>query len=223
MLKQFQFSRRRTATPSDGQDGSNRAVAPLDLKKPESEKPEYTSLAQVEEAVKKAKSRPSLSLKARAVNYLSRREHSRLELTRKLALHAESEDQVSKVLDDLAQQGFFSETRFAESLVTRRAARFGTLRVRQEMQQHRLSIELMEPLLADLKQSEISRAQAVWFKRFGAEPRLASESSKDEAVENARQQRFLAQRGFSAEAIQVVLRRARQSIKAHDSDQNCEN
>ena len=43
--------------------------------------------------------RQPLSLKARALGYLSRREHSRAELRRKLAPHAESADEVEALLD----------------------------------------------------------------------------------------------------------------------------
>ena len=44
---------------------------------------------------------PGLSLKGRALKYLAAREHSRLELTRKLAAHAESPEQIDAVLDEI--------------------------------------------------------------------------------------------------------------------------
>ena len=44
---------------------------------------------------------PPLSLKARALRFLSMREHSRLELGRKLARHAEEGDDVEALLDFL--------------------------------------------------------------------------------------------------------------------------
>ena len=46
---------------------------------------------------------PTLSLKGRALRFLSMREHSRLELGRKLAKYAEEGDDVEALLDFLEQ------------------------------------------------------------------------------------------------------------------------
>ena len=65
------------------------------------------------------------SLKMRAVGYLSRREHARAELARKLAPHAEDPAEIEAVLDALEKEGWLSTERFAQSLVHRRASRQG--------------------------------------------------------------------------------------------------
>ena len=70
-----------------------------------------------------------LSLKGRALRYLSAREHSRAELERKLASHEEEPGQLARVLDELLAKGFISEQRVAESVVNRRAPRMGSLRI----------------------------------------------------------------------------------------------
>ncbi|HLT27498.1 MAG TPA: recombination regulator RecX, partial [Zeimonas sp.] len=49
--------------------------------------------------------RPEPTLKARALRALARREHSRVELERKLAPHAESSEQLEALLDRLAETG----------------------------------------------------------------------------------------------------------------------
>ena len=72
------------------------------------------------EAGPRASRRPTLSLKGRALKYLAAREHSRVELTRKLAPHAESPEQVSQVLDELEQKGWLSAQRQAASSSSRR-------------------------------------------------------------------------------------------------------
>jgi regulatory protein len=46
------------------------------------------------------------SLKGRALQLLSRREHSRAELERKLAKHEEEPGQLRRALDELAARGF---------------------------------------------------------------------------------------------------------------------
>ena len=142
--------------------------------------------------------RPGLSLKGRALKLLSQREHSRLELSRKLAPHAESAEQVQLLLDEFERGGFLSSQRFAESLAHRRAPRFGLRRIEQELDAHRLDAAVAGPVLQGLRDTERERALGAWRKRFG-------EAAAD-AAGRAKQYRFLAQRGFTADAIHWVMR-----------------
>lgn len=142
-----------------------------------------------------------LSLKGRALRLLSQREHSRLELSRKLAAHAESPEQLETLLDALEQEKWLSAERFAQSVAHRRGERFGVRRIQQELQAHRLEAGATAGVIDALSQSERERAFAIWARRFGV---LATEP-----IERARQQRFLLQRGFSGDTITWVLRRAR--------------
>jgi len=141
--------------------------------------------------------RPPLSLKGRALAALARREYSRLELARKLRPHAESVEQLDAVLDALEAGKLLSNARFAESLAHRRAERFGVARVKQELKAHQLAPELIAEQVGLLRDSEFERARNVWLKRFG-EPPL-------DAQAHARQMRFLAARGFSADVIRCVV------------------
>lgn len=63
--------------------------------------------------------RPQPSLKGRALRLLSQREHSRLELERKLAEHETEPGQLAKALDELQARGFISEERVIESVIHR--------------------------------------------------------------------------------------------------------
>ena len=137
------------------------------------------------------------SLKARAVDLLSRREHSRLELARKLARYAEDATEVDAVLSDLESQGLLSNDRFANSLVHRRAGKLGTSRIVQELRQHGVSAEQVAELRGSLRESEESRARAVWQKRYGKAPA--------DAAERAKQMRFLAARGFGTDTIRKIM------------------
>lgn len=141
------------------------------------------------------------SLKARALRYLAAREHSRQELARKLVSHAGEGDDVEAILDWLQQQKFLSDERFAESLVHRRAARFGSVRVVSELQRHGLDESTVAAMKSALVAGEDERAWTVWLRKFG--------SPATDAAGLAKQLRFLQQRGFSHSAIQSVLRRAR--------------
>ena len=141
--------------------------------------------------------RSERSLKARAVDFLSRREHSRLELGRKLARYTADSNEVDAVLSDLEKQGLLSNDRFARSLVHRRAGKLGTSRIVQELRQHGVSAEQVAELRGDLRESEESRARAVWQKRYGRAP--------VDAADKARQMRFLAARGFGTDVIRKVM------------------
>jgi regulatory protein len=139
---------------------------------------------------------PGLSLKARALQWLSRREHSRQELRTKLRRLASDEPaEVEAVLDQLVEQGHLSDARFVEARVHTRHARFGNRRIELELRQHGLapSPELRQQLRA----TEVARAYDVWRKKFGQ--RAA------DAAGRARQARFLAARGFSAEVVRRIV------------------
>ena len=139
-----------------------------------------------------------MSLKGRAIRYLAAREHSRAELTRKLAPHAESPEQVSQLLDELEAKGLLSAQRFADAMLHRKAAKFGAARLQAELAQHQLPADIAREAAQALRDTEFERAHALWVRRYGEIP----ESPEDKA----RQMRFLAGRGFSSEVIRRVVR-----------------
>jgi len=137
------------------------------------------------------------SLKMRAVGYLSRREHAREELARKLAAYADDADEVEAVLDALEKEGWLSTERFAQSLVHRRASRQGAARIVQELRQHGVDDNQVAELRDQLRATEYDRALEVWKKRFDVKP-------ADRAA-YAKQARFLASRGFAHDVIRRIL------------------
>ena len=144
--------------------------------------------------------RPPPSLQARALGWLAQREHSRIELRRKLLRYAEPDDsdpaaRVDRLLDALQIQGLLSEERFVESRLRVRAPGMGIRRIQIELARH--GLKLPPQPLQQLRDSELQRATQLWRRRFGtpaADPK-----------ERARQQRFLAGRGFDAEVIRKLL------------------
>jgi regulatory protein len=150
-----------------------------------------------------------VSLRARALRWLAQREHSRTELRRKLLALArapagegappeadEAAARVDALLDALEREQLLSTGRFVESRVHARASRFGSRRIAAELAQHGLALD--DTQAAALRATELQRAQAVWQRRFGA--------PAADAAGRARQARFLAGRGFSAEVIRRVVR-----------------
>ena len=138
-----------------------------------------------------------LSLKGRALRYLAAREHSRAELERKLAPHEETPGQLAQVLDELEAKDFISEARLVESVINRKAARFGAARVRHELLGKGVGAELVADAMDSLKATELARAREVWRRKFG-EPAAA-------AAGRAKQMRFLAARGFGGDVIRRVV------------------
>lgn len=149
---------------------------------------------------------PALSLKGRALRLLSGREHSRAELERKLAPHAQEPGELQRALDELQSKGFIDAQRVVDSVVHRRAPRLGASRIRHELQQKGLEPALIQEALSRLQASELERARAVWRKKFGAASAGGAElSSFPSPQERARQMRFLAARGFGGESIRRVV------------------
>ncbi len=168
--------------------------------------------------------RAKLSLKARAVQWLSMREHSRVELRRKLlaqiakearqarkfsaehhdATASDDNDQnaaaapaaIDDLLDELTKLGFLSEQRFVESRVRTRAPRHGNQRIRAELAQHGVAINANQNKV--LIESEQSRAHDLWQRRFGG-------TRSDDRDARLKQMRFLASRGFASDTIRIVV------------------
>ena len=163
------------------------------------------------------------SLKARALQWLAQREHSRAEMQRKLLPHARAMAaqgeadgnviadpmaRVVEVLDWLEGQRYLSQQRFVESRIHVRAARHGNLRIQQELAQHGLALDADAAL--SLKASEFDRAREVWSRKFDA--------PAADAAGRARQARFLTGRGFSAETVRRVLRQSARGPSGDETD-----
>jgi regulatory protein len=140
------------------------------------------------------------ALRALALRLLAGREHTRLELQRKLRLRGCDGERVAQLLDGLSAEGLLSDERFAEV--------FSRSRLEKGYGPHRIEAELRERGVAEaLIAAVLDRPEAFWCelaarqrgKRFGE--RLPSDPH-----ERARQARFLHQRGFTGEQIRCALR-----------------
>ena len=139
------------------------------------------------------------ALRARALGLLARREHSRAELRRKLATRDTDREALEELLGRLAAANLQSDERFAESFLRSRVERGqGPLRIREELRQRGVDDATAAAALeaAAVDWGELLRA--VHRKRFGSAPPA-------DRREFAQRARFLAQRGFAAEAIRNLL------------------
>ncbi|HZQ73709.1 MAG TPA: recombination regulator RecX [Burkholderiales bacterium] len=134
-------------------------------------------------------------LKARALRYLVRREHSRAELARKLAPHAESPQAVEALLDSLLSRKQLSDERFAEERARSLSRKYGAAKIRQDLKARGISDEVIGRVATG---DELERARAIFQRKFPVE-------SRDRA-EQAKRARFLQSRGFSYDIISRVLK-----------------
>ena len=135
-------------------------------------------------------------LKARALRHLARREHSRAELERKLAPHAESAADLQALLDQLEQKKQLSNARFAEQRAHVLARKYGPAHIRHDLKVKGVAEHLIERVSAA---SELETARAILQRKYRSAPATRAE--------RARRARFLQGRGFSAEVVhRLVLR-----------------
>jgi len=153
------------------------------------------------EEVPNVKPPARLSLKARALGLLSRREHSRAELARKLSAHTDDTEALQALLDELAREQWLSDERYAQSLIHRQAQRLGARRIVNTLREQGVDADHVAELATQLRDTEDARARAVWQKKFGAPPK--------DAREYARQWRFMTHRGFSADVLRRIIADAR--------------
>ena len=138
------------------------------------------------------------TLRSRALKLLARREHTRRELERKLAPHAEDPSEIETILEDLEQRGWLSESRLTEQVIHARRSRFGARRIEHELRSRGVSEEAVAAAVPELKKGELEAARAVWRKKFGRAPKGQAE--------RARQARFLQARGFDLEVVLKVIK-----------------
>jgi regulatory protein len=134
-----------------------------------------------------------------AVGLLARREHSRQELERKLAVRGFLDEVVSRALAELERTGALADVRFTDSFVRSRIAKGqGPQRIRAELAQRGIADDEADDGLRAADVDWLATIRAVRAKRFGPDlPR--------DYAERARQARFLQYRGFDSAQIRAAL------------------
>ena len=140
-----------------------------------------------------------LPIYQRAIGLLASREHSRLQLFRKLTDKGFAGEQVDAVLSQLAQQNLQSDERFTESFIHSRIIRGqGPVRIHAELRERGCSDELIAAYLDFSDPSWRRQVEEVRRKRFGRE-------LPEDYQTRAKQARFLQYRGFTPEQIRCAL------------------
>ena len=140
-------------------------------------------------------------IKFKAVAFLAKRERSRLGLFKKLKEQFSEEgdaELINSVLDELEQNKYLSDERFARFRVLTRSSRYGDKRLSWELSRENVDPEVVKEVISANEVPEFDRAKAIWDRKFGELP--------DNPKEKARQIRFLASRGFSFKTIEKIMR-----------------
>ena len=136
-----------------------------------------------------------VELKVRALRFLARREHSRAELARKLAPHAESPAALEGVLNELAAKRQLSDERYADARTNWLSRKYGAAKIRQDLKTHGVADAVIERVSAE---GDAERARAILARKYRA-PVTTRE-------EKAKRARFLQSRGFSYDVIARALK-----------------
>lgn len=143
-----------------------------------------------------------LQMRKKAMDLLARREHSFLELCRKLQQRYSDPDTrrwVEDVVQQLADDGLQSDARFAESYLNMRvSAGFGPQRIQLELRERGVDDALVRSLFEACEQDWFARGCEVYGKKFGYQ---AVTDHRD----LAKRQRFLHYRGFAADLIHKII------------------
>ena len=141
-----------------------------------------------------------LSVTQRALGLLTRREHSRKELTRKLTSRGMDAGEVETAVANLARDGWQNDVRFAESLVRARVSSgYGPIRIRAELATHGLDWEAVVTALDTFHGDWAEIASDLVRRRFG--PVASFDLPRKRKATD-----FLIRRGFDRASIQAAVR-----------------
>ena len=143
--------------------------------------------------------KPPPTATQRALGLLVRREHSRKDLTRKLAARGGEAGEAEAAIDKLAEAGWQDDARFAELLVRSRAASgHGPAHVRAELRMHGLDGEAIAAAMEGFDGDWNAIARELVRRRFDAKA-VKTLAGQRKAAD------LLLRRGFAMEQVRAAL------------------
>jgi regulatory protein len=135
-------------------------------------------------------------LKVRALRFLMRREYSRVELARKLAPYAASQEALDGLLDELQTKKQLSDERYAEARAHWLSRKYGAAKIREDLKVHGVAAALAECVS---NAGDLEKARAILGRKY-----RAPAATREEKAERAR---FLQGRGFSLDVVRSLVLR----------------
>jgi len=140
-------------------------------------------------------------IRENCINLLTRREHSLLELQNKLALKGFNRLEVGTVVGVLAEQGWQSNQRFAESYARHRIKKgFGPIKIAYELKQKGVENLNLDEVVLEVTGDWDTLLEQVYLKKYSEQVELTKQQWFS-------QTRFLQQRGFNGEMIKNLFDR----------------
>lgn len=147
----------------------------------------------------KRRRRPEPTPLQRALGLLTRREHSRLELARKLQQRGVERDQADAAIDKLTEAGWQDDARFAESLLRNRAGSgYGPAYIRAELATHGLGSETVAATMDGFEGDWGENARDM-VRRRHPQALSGDRDARRKAAD------FLLRRGFGMEHVSAAL------------------
>lgn len=141
----------------------------------------------------------SRDIKESCLRLLARREHSQKELLNKLLIKGFARDDIQAVIEELAGQGWQSDSRYAESYARHRIQKgYGPLFIAYELRQNGIEVFNLEDIVQKTVGSWMGLLEQVYTKKYGHDLLL-------DRNEWAKRSRFLMQRGFSGTMISTLF------------------
>lgn len=151
---------------------------------------------------KEAEKKPGLQgsrLRSYAFAVLTRKEYSKAELIEKLALYAESREEVTTLVDELSRENYQSDQRVAEIMLSSQKRKGkGPNQIKMKLKNKKIDTAL---IAEELKETNwVQQAYELKVRKYG------TEVTKDPKIK-AKQIRFLMYRGFEMDAIMKAISR----------------
>src|SRR3990167_346972 len=139
------------------------------------------------------------AIRQKALDLLTRRDHTDQEIMQKLMLRGYSKEAMQPIVQALVETGLIDNQRFAENYRHWRAQKgYGPLRIHQELQSRGVSPEIIAEVINMADNAWSVDARNLWIKHFKS-------CSPRDFKECAKQMRFLQYRGYTREQIEAAI------------------
>ena len=131
-----------------------------------------------------------------AVGLLARREHSEMELARKLMQRKYSQSEIDEVLEKVKSCNYLDDERFVDAFVTSRKNRGqGPLKIKAQLQQRGVASSLIGRFVHDRDECWLDMAAEVYQKKFGT-------TAPEDYAAKVKAWRFMQSRGFTQDQFE---------------------
>jgi regulatory protein len=155
---------------------------------------------------KKMVKSPLEACREKAYRLLEMRQHSVVELRRKLQ-RTQAAESVETVIGDLLAMGLLNDQAFARAYAEWRFQAMGASRIRFELRRRGVADEVVASTLAEFKESEAdSGAELDRMRELAARKWRGIRDRSDPQKAKAKVARFLAARGFPSESVWKIIR-----------------